>query len=75
MHDNLYASTEGDSTVRMLSANLDEATDAFAASSLAKDVFGEKMHAAWVEYKRAEWLSYVKHVSDWEVDRYLRQFG
>lgn len=74
-YDNLYASTEGDSTVRMLPRNLDEATDAFAASSLAKDVFGEKMHAAWVEYKRAEWLSYVKHVSDWEVDRYLRQFG
>ena len=42
---------------------------------LAKAVFGDRMHAAWVEYKRAEWTEYTKHVSDWEVARYLRQFG
>ena len=25
--------------------------------------------------KRAEWAEYCKHVSEWEVERYLRQFG
>ena len=59
----------------MLPRSLGEAVDAFEADPLAREVFGERMHAAWVEYKRAEWAEYCKHVSDWEVARYLRQFG
>ena len=27
-----------------------------------------------VDYKQAEWQSYSDHVSQWEVDRYLKQF-
>ena len=40
-----------------------------------RSLTGERMHAAWVEFKRVEWQDYCKHVSDWEVRRYLRQFG
>jgi glutamine synthetase len=60
--------------VRMLPRTLEEAVDAFAADPLSKTVFGEKMHRAWVDYKREEWLSYTNHVSDWEMDRYLKFF-
>ena len=52
-----------------------QATDAFEADPLAKEVFGESMHRAWVDYKKAEWGEYCAHVSEWEVHRYLRQFG
>ena len=52
-----------------------EAVDACEADSLAKATFGERMHASWVDFKRAEYDDYCRHVSDWEVKRYLRQFG
>ena len=33
------------------------------------------MHAAWCDFKRAEWQDYCSSVSQWEVKCYLRQFG
>jgi glutamine synthetase len=60
--------------IKMLPRTLEEAIDAFAADSLSRTVFGERMFDAWVEYKREEWLSYTNHVSDWEKDRYLKFF-
>jgi glutamine synthetase len=60
--------------ISMLPRTLEEAIDAFAADSLSKTVFGEKMFDAWVDFKREEWLSYTNHVSDWEKERYLKFF-
>jgi glutamine synthetase len=60
--------------ISMLPRTLEEAIDAFAADSLSKAVFGEKMFDAWVDFKREEWLSYTNHVSDWEKERYLKFF-
>ena len=74
-HENLYAKLGEVEDVKLLPRNLGEAVDAFAADPLAKAVLGERMHTAWVEFKRVEWQDYCKHVSDWEVRRYLRQFG
>jgi len=73
-HENLYAKLSEESS-KLLPRDLGEAVDAFEADPLAKAVFGERMYAAWVDYKRAEWQDYCKHVSEWEVRRYLRQFG
>ena len=53
---------------------MDEAVDAFAHDPLSRQVFGDVMFDAWVEFKRAEWLSYLNHVSDWERSRYLKFF-
>ena len=55
--------------------DLGAAVDAFEADPLAKEVFGDAMHKAWVTFKKAEWDDYCRHVSEWEVSRYLRQFG
>jgi glutamine synthetase len=74
-HENLYASGAGEAGAGLLPRNLGEAVDAFEADPLAKEVFGESMHRAWVDYKKAEWGEYCAHVSEWEVHRYLRQFG
>jgi glutamine synthetase len=38
-------------------------------------LFGEQLGkpflAEFTELKRMEWVEYQRHVSDWEVDRYL----
>jgi glutamine synthetase len=58
----------------MLPRTLEEAIDAFEADPLSKTVFGGTMFSSWVDFKRQEWLSYTNHVSDWEMDRYLKFF-
>jgi glutamine synthetase len=60
--------------ISMLPATLGEAVEAFAADPLSKEVFGDKMFQAWIDYKREEWMSYTNHVSDWEKERYLKLF-
>jgi len=37
-------------------------------------VFGDAMYEAFVEHKRDEWNAYHTHVSDWEIQRYLKFF-
>ncbi|MEM7768852.1 MAG: type III glutamate--ammonia ligase, partial [Pseudomonadota bacterium] len=75
--DNMYLVSDEERAKRgieMLPRTLDEAVRAFKADPLSKAVFGEAMFNAWVEYKEQEWLSYLNHVSDWEMKRYLRMF-
>ncbi|MEM7270917.1 MAG: type III glutamate--ammonia ligase [Pseudomonadota bacterium] len=73
--DNMYLVSDEERAARgidMLPRTLDEAVRAFKADPLSKQVFGEAMFDSWVEFKEQEWLSYLNHVSDWEVQRYLR---
>ncbi|MEO0819539.1 MAG: type III glutamate--ammonia ligase [Pseudomonadota bacterium] len=75
--DNMYLISERERRKRridMLPRTLDEAVQAFKKDPLSKAVFGEAMFEAWVGYKEQEWLSYLNHVSDWELNRYLRMF-
>lgn len=60
--------------IKTLPRTLDEALNAFEADPLSKKVFGDEMFDAWLSFKRQEWLSYLNHVSDWEVQRYLKFF-
>jgi glutamine synthetase len=60
--------------IRTLPRSLDEALDALEADPLGRAVMGDKMFDAWLAYKREEWQSYACHVSDWEKQRYLKQF-
>ena len=57
-----------------LPTTLNEAVDAFEADPLSKQVFGDLMYDSWREFKRAEWASYHDHVSQWEIDRYLKMY-
>lgn len=73
--DNMYLKTPAELAelgVRQLPETLEQAIDAFTADPLSRRVFGETMFAAWTEFKRAEWTSYINHVSDWEYQRYLK---
>ncbi len=75
--ENLYYKSDAErlaAGITWLPRTLDEAVTAFAEDSLSRAVFGNVMFDAWVEKKRAEWLSYLNHVSDWERDRYLKFF-
>ncbi len=63
-----------DRGIRVLPQSLHEALAALEADRL----FGETLGAAFVEefvrLKRMEWVEYHRHVSDWEVNRYLEFF-
>ena len=58
--------------VEHLPRSLAEALDALDADPLTEAVMGSDMKRSYLEFKRAEWDSYINHVSDWEVDRYLK---
>ena len=60
--------------IKHLPQTLGDAVEAFAADPLSKEVFGEGMYGAWLDYKRDERISYLNHVSDWERSRYLKFF-
>jgi glutamine synthetase len=58
-------------SVGVLPMNLGDAVDKFEGSQLMRDVLGEHIHSYLVQTKRAEWMSYLRRVSEWELDRYL----
>ena len=60
--------------VTMLPRTLGEAITDFAADPLAREVFGDAMFGAYVDFKQAEWESYHTAVSRWEIERYLKLF-
>ncbi len=57
-----------------LPRNLGEAVEVFAADPLPRQVFGEAMAEAFIDFKRQEWNDYHAEVSAWERDRYLELF-
>lgn len=57
--------------IGILPQNLNEAIAALRADPLFAAVLGEGLIREFVELKQAEWIDYHRHVSDWEVERYL----
>ena len=73
--ENMYLKSDAELAelgVGYLPRSLGEAIDAFEADDLGREVMGDLMFKTFAEFKRAEWDNYVTHVSDWEVDRYLK---
>ncbi len=54
-----------------LPGNLSEALDELEKDDLVRETLGDHIFAHFVAAKREEWLDYIKHVSPWEVERYL----
>jgi glutamine synthetase len=54
-----------------LPTNLSEALDELEEDPLMRELLGDHLFEHFVAAKREEWLDYIKHVSPWEVDRYL----
>lgn len=57
--------------IATLPESLGEAVELFAQSSLMKETLGDHIHSFLSEKKRSEWNEYLRHVSTWELDRYL----
>jgi glutamine synthetase len=54
-----------------LPGNLSEALDELQRSELMRDTLGDHIFDHFLAAKRAEWDGYIRHVSPWEIDRYL----
>ena len=53
---------------------LSDALDEFEKSDLMRDTLGEHIVDHFIAAKRAEWDGYIRHVSPWEIDRYLNTY-
>jgi glutamine synthetase len=60
--------------IACLPQSLAEALDALEASALLREALGATLHAEFLRLKRAEWLEYARHVSEWEHRRYGAAF-
>jgi len=60
--------------IATLPQSLHEAIDALSASTLMRDALGADFIDEFVSLKKEEWIDYHRHVSDWEVKRYLTFF-
>lgn len=60
--------------IKTLPRTLGEAVEAFAADPLSEKVMGKAMYQSFIDYKQQEWAEYHAHVSDWEIQRYLKFF-
>jgi glutamine synthetase len=57
-----------------LPGNLSEALDELEKDDIIRDTLGEHIFQHFLEAKREEWHDYIKHVSPWEVERYLSMY-
>jgi glutamine synthetase len=55
----------------MLASNLMEATQLFKTSTVAKELFGDEFVEHFSATREWEWNQFSKHVSDWEMKRYM----
>ena len=60
--------------IGVLPQNLAEAIDAFEADAVLRNAIGENLAQEFMRLKRMEWIEYSRHVSSWEVERYLEFF-
>lgn len=61
----------GEKGIDLLPHTLNEACDALEADSVICKALGMEFVREYIEIKRQEWDNYNRHVSDWEVERYL----
>ncbi len=74
---NLYewsAEALRDAGIGVLPQNLNEALDALEQDEVLCSALGRDLAAEFLQVKRMEWVEYQRHVSQWEVDRYLELF-
>ena len=60
--------------IGILPQNLGEAISALENDPVICAALGEKLAKEFIMLKRMEWVDYSRHVSDWEVNRYVEFF-
>ncbi|MCY0963946.1 type III glutamate--ammonia ligase [Parathalassolituus penaei] len=77
LNENLYTMTLDqirEKGIGILPQNLGEAVDALEADKVLVDAIGKEIMGEFINIKRNEWIEYSRHVSDWEVQRYIEFF-
>ncbi len=64
----------GDRGITSLPSNLFEAVCALDADTVLQAALGDALCEQFIGAKRAEWITYSNHVSDWEMQRYATAF-
>ena len=57
-----------------LPMNLNEALDEMEKNDLVRDALGHHIFEHFLTAKREEWDDYIRHVSPWEITRYLKVY-
>jgi glutamine synthetase len=57
-----------------LPGNLSEALDELEKSDVMRETLGDHIFDHFLNAKRTEWDSYIRHVSPWEIERYLNAY-
>ena len=60
--------------IGILPQNLNESLDALEADTVLREALGTELAEEFLRLKRMEWVEYQRHVSAWEVERYLDFF-
>ena len=57
--------------IDILPQNLHEALKALEADQVVRDALGKGLTEEFLKLKHMEWVEYMRHVSDWEINRYV----
>ncbi|MBU3735672.1 MAG: type III glutamate--ammonia ligase [Methylobacterium sp.] len=57
--------------IGILPQNLNEALTALEKDKVIRAALGDGLAAEFIALKRMEWVDYMRHVSDWEIQRYV----
>ncbi len=60
--------------IGILPQSLKEAIDALEKDSLFGEQLGSDFIEEFIEVKEMEWIEYERHISKWEIDRYLEYY-
>jgi glutamine synthetase len=77
INENLYewsAAQLRKAKISVLPQNLNESLNALEKDKVVLGALGDALGKEFLDLKRMEWVEYQRHVSDWEVKRYLEFF-
>ena len=61
----------GDSNAASNALTFEDALDELEKDDLVRETLGDHLFEHFLAAKREEWHDYIRHVSPWEVERYL----
>ena len=75
--DNLYDYSPAqlkEAGIGILPQNLNEAVRALEEDTVIREALGVELTQEFIDMKNMEWVEYQRHVSDWEIKRYVEFF-
>ena len=60
--------------IGILPQSLGEAIDQLESNKVIRDALGDSLSEEFIKIKRAEFMDFQRHVSDWEINRYVDFF-